>query len=370
LTAAALAYILSITMSTSTTTEHGEPAKVATPASSPLRRRIPFGLSWLALALLACILLALAWLLAPTLHWAYDIELAGRLIDRGLAWPEPRGSDSLPAPRNEQALDQALPYLADAIRQRPTHSQAYRLAGQIYAARGAWDQAAAALEQARALAPHNPLYAWETSLVYRRMQQAVDQAPHESLIETMAAGHLIAPGQLVKSLYCNDQGAASCYFGRSAYTQPFAAFPDQPAVSMPVLFLHPPASLERELTLPADRPALRFVIGLDPVARAWGSDGATFRVWVKPAAGARQLAGELKLDRATALRGWVPGWADLAPWAGQTVTLELESSAGPADDLNDDWYGWGDIALTTLDGARYAAMLPKQHMRAARSGVH
>src|SRR5690348_15959356 len=118
-------------MSTSTTTEHGEPVKEAAPARSPLRRRIPFGLSWLALALLACILLALAWLLAPTLLWAYDIELAGRLIDRGLAWPEPRSSDSLPAARNEQALDQALAYLADAILQRPTHSQAYRLAGQI-----------------------------------------------------------------------------------------------------------------------------------------------------------------------------------------------------------------------------------------------
>jgi tetratricopeptide (TPR) repeat protein len=320
------------------------------------------------LALLACILVALAWMLAPMLHWAYDIERAGRLMDQGLAWPAPRQVGSLPTARDEQALDRALEYLDDATRRRPGHPQAYRLAGQIFAARADWERAAANLERARMAEPHNPLYAWEASLVYDQMQRVVEQAAHQPLLDLFERGHLIAPGQLVKSLYCNDQGAASCYLGRGSYLQTYADFPEQPAVELPVLFLHPPASLEQSLTIPPDRPALSFVLGLDPVAREWRSNGATFRVWVTPLGGARQKAAEWSLDRATATRGWVPGWADLSQWAGQTVTITLESHPGPADDLNDDWYGWGNLELTSRQAARYAAWLPAQHMLQARTG--
>lgn len=354
-------------MSQAATTERPEIISPADHQTGDARRARPRRL-WLALALLACILVALAWLLAPTLRWAYDIERAGRLMDQGLAWPTPRQVGSLPTARDERALERALEYLDDATRQRPSHAQAYRLAGQIFAARADWERAAANLERARVAEPHNPLYAWEASLVYDQMQRVVDQAEREPLIDLFERGHLIAPGQLVKSLYCNDHGAASCYLGRGAYLQTYAAFPDQAAVELPVLFLHPPASLEQSLTIPADRPALSFVLGLDPVAREWRSDGATFRVWVTPPGGARQKAAEWSLDRATATRGWVPGWADLSRWAGQTVTVTLESHPGPADDLNDDWYGWGDLGLTSLRAARYAAWLPAQHMLQARTG--
>lgn len=322
---------------------------------------------WPLLTLLACILIALAWLLIPTLRWAYDIEQAGRLMDQGLAWPTPRQVGSLPAARDDQALDRALQYLDDASRWRPSHPQAYRLAGQIFAARADWERAAANLERARMAEPHNPLYAWEVSLIYDQMQRVVEQAAREPLLDLFARGHLIAPGQLVKSLYCNDQGASSCYLGRGSYTQTYAAFPEQAVAELPVLFLHPPASVEQTLLIPPDRPALSFALGLDPVAREWRSDGATFRIWITPPAGDRQLVAEWTLDRATATRGWVPGWADLSPWAGQTVLVTLESNPGPADDLNDDWYGWGDLGLTSLQAARYAAWLPKQHMIQARA---
>jgi hypothetical protein len=348
--------------------EQTEPAEAAAaPRERHSRRITPRG--WLAIGLVGCVLLALAWLLAPTLRWAYDLERAGRLIDRGLAWPEPRAATSLPQARDAQALDQALVYLADAARRRPEHPHAYRLAGHVYAARAEWERAAASLEQARALAPRNPLYAWEASLVYERMWQAAEQAPRTPLIDALAGGHLIAPGQLVKSQFCSDKGAASCYFGRGVYSQPYAAFPNQDAVGVPVLFLHPPASLEQLVSIPAGQPALRFVIGLDPVAREWRTDGATFRVWVRAASGPRRLAAELTLDRAVAQRGWVLGWADLTPWAGQAITLELETGPGPSGDLNDDWYGWGDLWLTSADAARYAAVLPEQRMHEARVGI-
>ncbi len=320
-------------------------------------------------ALLACILLALAWLLGPTLRWAYDIERAGRLMDVGLVWPTPHQADSLPQARDEQALNWALEYLDDAMLRRPEHAQSYRLAGQIYAARTDWERAAVMFGQAHARAPQNPLYAWEAGLIYDQMRRVIEQAPRASLMDALAGGHLIAPGQLVKSLFCSDEGAASCYFGRGTYVQPYAAFPDQGAVELPILFLHPPASMEQTLFIPPAQPALSFVVGLDPVAREWRSDGATFRVWVTPPSGARQMVAELTLDRATALRGWVPGWADLTPWAGQTVTLALESHPGPADDLNDDWYGWGNLALTSAPAARYATLLPKQRMIQAQAGI-
>jgi hypothetical protein len=356
-------------MSSPIVEDQAELAQVVAPAVRRHSRRRPARSALLALALLGCLLLALGWLLAPTLRWAYDVERAGALIDRGMAWPTPRTAASLPQVHDEQALAQALQYLADAVRQRPAHPHAYRLTGQIYAARSDWGRAADAYEQARRLAPYNPLYAWEASLVYERMSRAVEQSPHESLFDTIASGHLIAPGQLIKSLFCSDKGAESCYFGRGTYTQPYAAFPEQAAASVPVLFLHPPASVEHSVIVRPERPALSFVVGLDPVARGWRTDGATFRVWVQPANGARQLVTELTLDRATALRGWVPGWANLSRWAGQTVSLELESHPGPAGDLNDDWFGWGGLTFTTIDAARYAAMLPQQRMRQARIGI-
>jgi tetratricopeptide (TPR) repeat protein len=324
---------------------------------------------WLAALLGLAVLLALGWLLAPALRWAYDIERAGRLIDAGLIWPTPRQAASLPQERDPQALDRALAYLDDAMRRRPEHAHAYRLAGEIYAARADWERAAAMLDQARAYTPQNPLYAWEASLIYDQMNRVVEQAPRMSLIDTFAAGHLIAPGQLVKSLFCNDQGAASCYLGRSSYRQPYAAFADQAAAELPVLFLHSPASVEQSVLIPPAQPALSFVIGLDPVARDWSSDGATFRVWVTPPNGTRQLVTVVPLDRATALRGWVPGWADLTPWAGQKVTLALESHPGPANDLNDDWYGWGNLALTSAPAARYATLLPELREIQIRAGI-
>jgi tetratricopeptide (TPR) repeat protein len=356
-------------MSHTTTTEPSDTLPPADAVSSVVARQAHFHRSRLIVVLLACILLALAWLLTPMLRWAYDIERAGRLMDVGLVWPTPRQAASLPQSRDEQALDRALAYLDDAMRRRPEHAHAYQLAGRIYAARGNWERAAALFDQARTRTPQNPLYAWEASLMYDQMRRVVEQAPRTSLIDTLAGGHLIAPGQLVKSLYCNDQGAESCYFGRNTYIQPYAALPDYAAVELPVLFLHPPASVEYDLLIPSNQSALSFVIGLDPVAREWHSDGAIFRVWVTPPGGTRQLAAELPLDRATALRGWLPGWADLTPWAGQTVTLALESHPGPADNFNDDWYGWGNLALTSARAARYATLLPEQRMLQFRAGI-
>lgn len=342
---------------------------LSTPAGETrARRRRPRSI-WLALGGLLLAVAIAGWLLRPLLQWAYDIQRAGELIERGATWPSPRRFDSLPQARDTAALDRALAYLADASRLRPEHPHAFRLIGQIHAARREWSGAAAAYERAALLAPDNPLPRWEASLVYTQMRAAVEQAPRAPLMEAFAAGQLRAPGQLVKSLFCNERGAASCYFGRLTYELPYAAYPDAAPLGKPALFLHPTASLLQSIAIPVDRPALSFVVGLDPVARDWASDGATFRVWVEPPDGTRSLAGELTLDRDTARRGWVPGWADLSRWAGQTVNLAIETSADPSGDSSDDWYGWADLALTTLDAARDATLLPGYRAKQLADGI-
>lgn len=313
--------------------------------------------------------LALAGLLAvvalPRLLWAYHIQRAGALIEQGMVWPEPRQSDSLPLVRDVGLLAEASAELEAARRWRADDSYNYRLAGRVALARGDWVQAAAAFEQARLRAPRDPLPAWEAGLAYEQLQRTVEHAPYRPIQERVAAGILLAQPLLVRSLFCTDRGAESCYFGRVTYTQPFADDPDGRLVELAALFLHPPARLVQTVAVPTDTTALQFALGLDPAARPWKSDGATFRVRVEPPGEAEQLRYERFVPPDEARRGWVFGWADLSPWAGRTITVTLESDPGPGGDNTDDWYAWGDIGFTSDAVARAVDLDPRNNMRAA-----
>jgi tetratricopeptide (TPR) repeat protein len=299
------------------------------------------------LIVLACVVLLAGALLvwaAPTLLWAYNVQQAGALMERGLAWPEPRLSDSIPRQTDRAALDAALGHLAAATAWRPDDAHAHRMAGEVYLAQGEWRRAVEAYSQAHALAPDNPMIAWETGLAYDQLARAMEAAPRVSLMEQFAHGGVEAPGVLVRSLFCNDTGAASCYFGRTQYTLPFAET-GEPQATLPVLFLHSPAQLKQRVMIPSDTPILDFVAGLDPVVHQ-SSDGATLRVLVEDAAGHATPVYERAVNHDLAARGWIRGDADLSRWAGQELTLVLETGAGPAGDTTDDWFGWGNIALT------------------------
>lgn len=324
---------------------------------------MPSSVKLLAAAFAVLAVLAAVWL-GPLLLWAYNVEQAGALIDQGMAWPEPRMSDSIATVQDAQALDAALGHLAAAAAWRPDDAYAHRLAGQIYMARGDWSRAAAALEQARTRAPDNPLSDWEAGLAYEHMLRAIEQAPRISLMEAFAHGGVSAPGTLVRSLYCNDTGASSCYFGLGEYAQGFAET-NQPAQTYPVLFLHAPAQLKQSVTVPAEATALDFVVGLDPVARTWASDGATFRVWVEQPAVAPILVYERTITPSLASEGWLYGSADLSRWAKQPITLVLETGAGPAGDVADDWYGWAEVALTLPDRLHSSIPEVRRRMQAA-----
>ncbi len=273
--------------------------------------------------LLVCALIVWA---APTLLWAYNVQQAGILMDRGLAWPEPRLSDSIPRQTDGAALDAALGHLAAATVQRPNDAHAYRLAGEVYLAQGDWRRAVEAYSQAHALAPDNPMIAWDTGLAYEQLAHTMEQAPRVSLMEQFAHGGLEAPGVLVRSQFCNDTGAASCYFGQTQYTLPFAET-GEPRATLPVLFLHSPAQLKQHVTIPAATPILDFVVGLDPVVHQ-SSDGATLRVLVEDAYGHQTPVYERPVSHDLAGRGWIRGDADLSRWAGRDVTLVLETGAG------------------------------------------
>lgn len=366
LTPGARPAILAASMNAASKTEPQAAAPEPQAGAPPLRH----GARWAAAALaVLAVLLGAGWLAAPVLLWAYDLERAGGLIDAGLAWPVPRRADSLPHARDAATLERALPLLAAATRHRPAHPHAYRLSGQVYAALGDWDRAATSYEQAVALAPDNPLMRYEASLVYSRMDEISRTAPRTPIIDQLLDGRLDAPGRLIKSQFCSDRGAETCYLGRVTYRQGFANDPAAPALETQAIFLHPPASLTASLAVPKDQPALHFVVGLDPAAHDWATNGASFRVWVAPVGGQRTRVADLPIDRATAQRGWVPGWADLAPWAGQTVQLTLESHPGPAGDAADDWYAWGDLAFTTPEAARYATVPLAERARDLRRGI-
>lgn len=326
---------------------------------------------WAALGALLLFLLLMG-RAVPLLRWAYDVEQAGRLLTAGLRWPEPRQSDSLPQVGRPATLAQAQSYLKAAIRQRPAHPHAYRLLGQSYLAEGEWLPAVEALEQAHDRAPLHPLMGWEVGLGYEQMQRVIEQAPHRPLVPLLAQGTLEASAQPVETPFCQSGSPQRCYLGETHFRQPLASFPEGPAQTHPTLFLHAPARVSQTLTIPPDTPALRFLLGLDPAARDQGTDGAVFRVWVGPLAGALLLASEQGISAEVAQRGWVSGWADLSAWAGQEVVLVLQTDVGPAGAGQGDWYGWGDVAFTTLEAAQYASLEPQvrqiRHWQAAGLG--
>lgn len=318
---------------------------------------------WIAsLVALAATASVVIYLFHPIIFWAYNLERAGRLMQAGMVWPEPRHTKSVPIMRDEAALDEALGHLAAAARWRPEHFHAHRLSGYVYLAKTDWEAAARAFEHAYVLNPRNPLPAWEVSLAYREMAREVERAPREPLLSTMLAGQLQAPLAPIDTPYCRDDLPQTCYVGAEVFTQPIAGYPDEPVVTAPVLFMHPTTFLTQEVTIRADRTALMFMLGIDPFARSWGSDGVTYRVWVNAQPGDAPIY-ERTLSAYDAQQGWFLDRVDLSAWAGQTITLTLGTDPGPDDNPFADWYAWGNLTLTTPEAAQYALELPDVRVR-------
>nr|WP_290668104.1 tetratricopeptide repeat protein [Ardenticatena sp.] len=329
-----------------------------------LRTRIPILVGLLG----ALVVVFAAWRAhVPTwLLWAYNVERAGMRLDQLVVWPEPRFSDTLPtlsANANQADIQAALAHLAAAMRWRPDHFHAYRLAGELYAAQRDWARAADAFAQAARRAPKNPLLPWQEGLMYEQMAQELDRAPRQSLLPVFAEGQIEAPSVLLDTPYCQGQNAHTCYVGKTEWRLPPADVADALPETAAVLFTHPTVKVRATILVPPRTPVLLFRHALAPEAVDYGTDGATFQVWVETPTEATQVY-ERTLDAETARRGWVWGSADLSPWSGQTITLVLVTGPGPSGNAQGDWYGWGDLVLTTPRAAAYAQRTPHARMRA------
>lgn len=144
-----------------------------------------------------------------------------------------------------------------------------------------------------------------------------------------------------------------------------------------VLFMHPPSRATYRLTLPrlvpqvegtvpatrfalpragtastgaspllagATEGELLFIFDLATAPESWhqSGDGVTFAIYVESDQGTEQVFSTyIDPKQDLAARRWHPQTADLSAYAGQTVSITLETDAGPAGDDRYDWAGWG-----------------------------
>ncbi|MBP5319975.1 MAG: hypothetical protein J6334_03220 [Kiritimatiellae bacterium] len=117
-------------------------------------------------------------------------------------------------------------------------------------------------------------------------------------------------------------------------------------VMKPGYFIHPPyrggvgyAFVRFILTLPETPLCLTCFVGKQDGGDT--GDGILHQIRVRTADGQETLLAQ----QLTKERVWVPLSADLSPWAGKRITLDLISDVGPNDDSTTDWGVWGDIKL-------------------------
>lgn len=127
--------------------------------------------------------------------------------------------------------------------------------------------------------------------------------------------------------------------------------------------LHPPWTpgggsvwMDYRVELPEARPVrLRFATAIrDHADHEPGSDGVSFRVWVF----ADTPPEEPLFERFSDAKVWEDAELDLSGWAGQTVTLRLESHPGPHHDTSCDSSYWAEPLL--LAGEALTAVPPGQ----------
>lgn len=309
--------------------------------------------------------LTIWWFAWPWLLWLYHINQAGNLMMRGLEWPKPRFVDSIPSMTDNIALSEALLHLDAASSFRPSHAHAYRMMGWIYMANRQWERAASAFEQARSVDASAPMVDWEAGLAYEQMVHTIMRASSTPLTNLLATANITAPDTPIETPFCNHTSPATCYYGITTLSLPYANTGNSVLFSHTMFFLHPSSTAMITLDIPVDQCALSFTLGYDPKAISWGSDGAVYRIGVMSDSGDFQYIFERIVTLSEASAGWIPEWTDLSPWAGKSVTLIFETMPGANNDTTADWFGWGNVMLTSPEAARYRSYAPLARMQAA-----
>ncbi len=74
-------------------------------------------------------------------------------------------------------------------------------------------------------------------------------------------------------------------------------------------------------------------------------DGILYRVIIVDEGGREAVAAERTVRR----HEWLPIEADLSPWAGRSVRIQLVADVGPADDSGGDWAAWATLRIESRE---------------------
>ncbi len=107
-----------------------------------------------------------------------------------------------------------------------------------------------------------------------------------------------------------------------------------------VLLLHPPGRVTYELTLPEDPTIFRTRIAMVPDSWEWGGDGSTFVLKVKSEDGVEEELFRQHISNELVDRYWHPLEIPLSNYAGQHVSLTLQTESGPTGNDTGDWAIW------------------------------
>lgn len=138
-----------------------------------------------------------------------------------------------------------------------------------------------------------------------------------------------------------NQTAQSQRVAGNAVIRPFVFIVDDQI--HPVLFAHPPSELSYTVQVPASA-LLHFAPALSPAVWHPGrGDGVQFDLYLDDGATRHNpFSRYIDPKNVPEQRRWHDYKIDLAPWAGQTVTLTFSTGCGPNDDCDYDWAGWGE----------------------------
>lgn len=286
----------------------------------------------------------------PFLMWAYYVQQAGAYMERGMAWPDERHSDSLPQTLDSGALETAFAYLERAQAVRPRHFHAFRMEGNVFLALGSWLQAEPAFAASVARAPGNPLVRFDQVILYEQMMLELGKDAGHQLWSQVKAQPSLLSHPAFSEVCVDPTGRWACSYIYIQVSLPLADLPWE----APMLGIKGTQHVDVALKLPSDAEALAYLLAV------WPQPGQDLD---GPHIAHLQIKGENDAEFTTldnldlsdpAMQGkWLPRVVSLAPWIGQTVTLRLEASS------QDHFIGWGQLTMAKSDIAGMTSRTPR-----------
>lgn len=113
------------------------------------------------------------------------------------------------------------------------------------------------------------------------------------------------------------------------------------------LVMQTPARVSYQLQLPDDQTMFVSRLAMAPESWTWGGDGARFKIHVADEAGLESIVFDQLVTNQPSDQLWHDVRISLADYAGQTITLTLETDPGPQGDTTGDWAGWETPRITS-----------------------